>query len=85
MPHPDSFHALVATPDAVLQQQERFAMQRFGLVVFDEVHHVVKNHPYRKVAEALQVRFPWRRSKGGFFLPPLLLSPVRLLAHDSLC
>ena len=54
VPCPGIFHALVATPDAALQQEERFALQKYGLVVFDEVHHLVKNHPYRKLAQRLQ-------------------------------
>ena len=31
-----------------------FDLSKFKLIVFDEVHHVVKNHPYRKVARLLQ-------------------------------
>lgn len=56
VPVASSFDALVATPAAVLAQQRNadLALQTFGMVVFDEVHHVVKNHPYRKVAVRLQ-------------------------------
>ena len=51
-----TFDALVATPAAMIAQQgcDDLSFQQFGLVVFDEVHHVVKNHPYRKVAVRLQ-------------------------------
>lgn len=51
---PDSFDALVSTPKAFLSQQNQgtlgFDWASFGTVVFDEVHHVLKEHPYRKLA-----------------------------------
>lgn len=52
VPEFDELDTLVATPAAFLAQQENkdLALNTFGMVVFDEVHHVVKNHPYRKVA-----------------------------------
>jgi hypothetical protein len=48
---------LVSTPGAYLQQHATgaaFRLSDCGLVIFDEVHHVVKRHPYRKVARILQ-------------------------------
>lgn len=44
---------LVSTPKAFRHLQQRhstFAWTEFGLVVFDEVHHVLKDHPYRHIA-----------------------------------
>lgn len=52
-----NFNILVCTPAAFLEQQgaeEAFRLSNFGLMVFDEVHHVVKKHPYRMVAQILQ-------------------------------
>lgn len=52
------FRVLVATPAAFLAGQVAGApalqWSRFSVVVFDEVHHVVKNHPYRRLALALR-------------------------------
>ena len=48
---------LVATPAAFLARAAAgagFGLSSFGLLVFDEVHHVVKKHPYRQVALLLQ-------------------------------
>lgn len=49
---------LVATPAAFLslanKDAQHFSLGCFALVVFDEVHHVIKRHPYRKVARQLQ-------------------------------
>ena len=50
---PASRTCLVSTPKAfqLLQQRKsEFSWQHFGLVVFDEVHHVLKDHPYRHIA-----------------------------------
>lgn len=45
---------LVSTPKAFEMAQMRgtsqFGWARFGTVVFDEVHHVIKDHPYRNLA-----------------------------------
>ena len=49
---------LVSTPKAFLLLQQRkpaFSWHTFGLVVFDEVHHVLKDHPYRHIALRLKV------------------------------
>lgn len=52
-----AFDILVATPkafEAAQARHERLSWGSFGLVVFDEVHHVLKEHPYRKLARTLQ-------------------------------
>ncbi|MEW5311773.1 MAG: hypothetical protein WDW38_003459 [Sanguina aurantia] len=53
-----SAHVLVSTPAAFLslanKSASHFGLGCFALVVFDEVHHVIKRHPYRKVARLLQ-------------------------------
>ena len=55
---PDSFDVLVATPDAFrrlqMLQETGFGWTRFCICVFDEVHHVLKDHPYRKLAQSLR-------------------------------
>jgi ERCC4-related helicase len=59
---PAAFDVLVSTPEAFrrLQMRDtRFAWPRFSIIVFDEVHHVLKDHPYRKLAQGL------RRRGGG--------------------
>ena len=54
---PQRFDVLVSTPKAFQMTQSRgaasFRFQGFKLVVFDEVHHVLKDHPYRKLALSL--------------------------------
>lgn len=55
---PSSFDILVTTPMAFKSAQsdpENVALQWSSLrcVVFDEVHHVLKDHPYRKLALSL--------------------------------
>ncbi|KAL3917443.1 MAG: hypothetical protein SGPRY_006401 [Prymnesium sp.] len=56
-PAKSSFDVLVSTPNAFLLLQQRemssFGWPNFKLCVFDEVHHVVKDHPYRKLAHGL--------------------------------
>ena len=55
---PKDFSVLVTTPKAFEMAQARgepaFAWPRFGVVVFDEVHHVIKDHPYRNLALKLR-------------------------------
>ena len=49
---------IVATPDAFLALRQRknhvFGWHAFSIVVFDEVHHVLKDHPYRHIALRLK-------------------------------
>lgn len=66
---------LVSTPAAFSARQGRSESKgllnwnRFCLLVFDEVHHVLKDHPYRKIA----LRLP-TRDKDGFELQILGLT-----------
>ena len=52
-----SWDVLVSTPKAFQMLQARsgtaLAWTSFSLVIFDEVHHVLKEHPYRKLAALL--------------------------------
>ena len=54
----NNFRILVTTPKAFHTAQVRgeasFSWNRFNTVVFDEVHHVIKNHPYRNLALGLR-------------------------------
>uniref|UniRef100_A0A7S4V2U7 RNA helicase n=1 Tax=Alexandrium monilatum TaxID=311494 RepID=A0A7S4V2U7_9DINO len=54
---PSRFQVLVSTPKAFQVAQAKgtvsLAWSAFRLVVFDEVHHVLKDHPYRKLAQHL--------------------------------
>ena len=49
---------LVSTPKAFTSLQQRkqdmFTWDKFGAVLFDEVHHVLKDHPYRTIALSLR-------------------------------
>lgn len=51
---PGAFDVLVSTPDAFRQKQQKestaLGWGSFAAVVFDEVHHVLKDHPYRHIA-----------------------------------
>ncbi len=56
---PKSFDVLVSTPKAFQVAQANPANQylqwrNLRCLVFDEVHHVIKNHPYRKLALSLK-------------------------------
>lgn len=55
---PQAFDILVATPKSFHAAQARgveaFGWGRFGVVVFDEVHHVLKDHPYRFLAKDIR-------------------------------
>jgi ERCC4-related helicase len=57
-PLDDDFDVLVTTPKAFEVAQARgiaaLRWTAFRLVAFDEVHHVLKDHPYRKLAAALR-------------------------------
>jgi ERCC4-related helicase len=53
---PSAFKVLVSTPAAFISlnaSNSNFCYESFGLIIFDEVHHVVKKHPYRKIARSL--------------------------------
>ncbi|OLQ10959.1 Endoribonuclease Dicer-like 2a [Symbiodinium microadriaticum] len=54
---PAHFDVLVSTPKAFQMTQSKgaavFQWDAFKLVVFDEVHHVLKDHPYRRLALSL--------------------------------
>lgn len=55
------YDVLVSTPEAFRLQMvgnPEAAFSRFALVVFDEVHHVSKQHPYRKLARLLELSKP---------------------------
>ena len=55
---PRGVHILVTTPKAFETAQQRgeptFAWSAFSAVVFDEVHHVIKDHPFRSLAMKLR-------------------------------
>ncbi|CAK0886814.1 unnamed protein product [Prorocentrum cordatum] len=54
---PAEWDVLVATPAAFASAQAKrteLAWSSFKLVIFDEVHHVLKDHPYRKLALRLR-------------------------------
>mmetsp|Transcript_30694 Transcript_30694/g.46446 ORF Transcript_30694/g.46446 Transcript_30694/m.46446 type:complete len:631 (-) Transcript_30694:1655-3547(-) len=55
----EAFDVLVSTPAAFYRicctQNEKFGLSSFALIVFDEVHHVVKRHPYRKISKLVQM------------------------------
>eukprot|EP00457_Paulinella_chromatophora_P003621 gb/GEZN01003629.1/.p1 GENE.gb/GEZN01003629.1/~~gb/GEZN01003629.1/.p1 ORF type:complete len:678 (+),score=89.10 gb/GEZN01003629.1/:25-2058(+) len=63
-PQLGTFDVLVSTPEAFRMKQRRLPSElgwdALCLLVFDEVHHVLKDHPYRKLALALQ-----RHHAGG--------------------
>eukprot|EP01041_Mallomonas_annulata_P004885 gene4885-9740_t len=54
---PTDCDILVSTPAAYsglsIKSPTRFGLVCLSLIVFDEVHHVVKRHPYRKIARLL--------------------------------
>ena len=55
---PISFDVLVSTPSAFIFLQDNYESCKFnifGVIIFDEVHHVVKRHPYKHVARRLSV------------------------------
>jgi len=54
---PSNYEVLVSTPEAFRQLQMRddsFSWVTFAICVFDEVHHVLKDHPYRHLACGLR-------------------------------
>ena len=54
----EKFDILVSTPKAFQTIQatghKNLSWSSLGIVVFDEVHHVIKDHPYRQIAHSLQ-------------------------------
>lgn len=53
---PTLFDILVSTPASFIvlcDSNCEFQLSNFGLVVFDEVHHVIRNHPYRSIARRI--------------------------------
>lgn len=71
----DNFHALVSSPAAfyslLAHNSSQYAWDSFSLVVFDEVHHVLKMHPYRNIAKHL---LAWNRANDGKKVQTLGLS-----------
>lgn len=58
---PEVFQVLVSTPAAFIAlntSNEKFRYETFGCIIFDEVHHVMKKHPYRKIARSLACIHP---------------------------
>ena len=55
-----SFDVLVSTPAALVKLcelgRDSFGLSLFHLVIFDEVHHVIKRHPYRTLARKLMAQ-----------------------------
>jgi ERCC4-related helicase len=49
---------VVSTPEAFrrlqMHKQSDFGWEKFAICVFDEVHHVLKDHPYRHLAHSLR-------------------------------
>ena len=67
-PHFGSYDCLLCTPAAFVQlvdgADNHAVMTQFGLIVFDEVHHVVKKHLYRAIARRLRCLNPQPRIIG---------------------
>ena len=57
VPECDAYKIIVSTPEAFYRLQmrdQRFSWDAFIICVFDEVHHVLKDHPYRKIAHSVR-------------------------------
>ena len=57
---------LVSTPQVFVDLQsrdERFNWKMFRICIFDEVHHVLKRHPYRVIALNLK---KWNSQQSNF-------------------
>ncbi|KAJ1565172.1 Interferon-induced helicase C domain-containing protein 1, partial [Nowakowskiella sp. JEL0078] len=75
---PSNYDALVSTPGAFLAlstMNQDFALSKYRLIVFDEVHHVVKRHPYRKIARLIQGEFANKKN------PPHILGLTASLTY----
>ena len=66
-PNPDTHDVIIATPAAyharALECPEKFGYARFCMIIFDEVHHTIKKHPYRSIARSLKGTVPTVRPK----------------------
>eukprot|EP01112_Ceratiomyxa_fruticulosa_P022116 TRINITY_DN8016_c0_g1_i1.p1 TRINITY_DN8016_c0_g1~~TRINITY_DN8016_c0_g1_i1.p1 ORF type:complete len:687 (+),score=123.64 TRINITY_DN8016_c0_g1_i1:101-2161(+) len=60
------YDVLVSTPASFKKKigELKISFTMFSLVIFDEVHHVVKQHPYKKLAKLLQICAPKPRILG---------------------
>lgn len=71
----DFFQVMVSTPAAFRKMQannkDSFSWATFSLVIFDEVHHVLKEHPYRLIAQSL---LAWHRTNDDHTVQVLGLS-----------
>lgn len=89
---PDRFDVLVSTPKAFEVAQANtirnphLQWDKFRAVVFDEVQHVLKDHPYRKLALNLRASSVWPRTVGltAAFVDVLHQDRVRALLR-SIC
>jgi endoribonuclease Dicer len=72
---PKEFDILVSTPAAflILSSTPGFNLHNFKHIVFDEIHHVVKRHPYRLIARKL--------SGLSITPPPLILGLTASLTY----
>ena len=65
LPPPAGWDVLVSTPKAfqmALLRHPHLAWTNLCVAVFDEVHHVLKEHPYRQIALQLNYALPMARS-----------------------
>jgi len=56
-PRITAFNILVSTPEAFWRLQTKesnFGWSLFSICIFDEVHHVLKHHPYRHLAHGIK-------------------------------
>lgn len=72
---PKKFDILVSTPAAflTLSSTTGFNLHNFKHIVFDEIHHVIKRHPYRLIARKL--------SGLSIQPPPLILGLTASLTY----
>ena len=65
---PSKPHAiLVSTPvsfqSLCMTEPEQYGIHQFSLIVFDEVHHVVKKHPYRTISRLIALTAQQQRPR----------------------